>query len=125
LTSAIAPSRGGSSSALSIAPSASRLAAWPRTDRRRQSGPIRELVGLRVGLRAAHQRRTALDTDDPRPAPRDWQAEVAQSAKEIGDRIAFRRLEQAYRAAHQHAIHRDIDLGEIGRLKLDAHAEIC
>ena len=28
------------------------------------------------------------------------------------------------RAANQHAIHRDINLGEIGRLELDAHAEI-
>ena len=58
----------------------------------------------------------------PRAAQR--QREVAQAAEQVGDALARLRVEQAHRARHQHAVHRVVDLRELGRAEGDAHAEL-
>ena len=79
---------------------------------------------MRVGLRAAHQRRAALDSYDMRSAPRDRQGEVAEAAKEVSDRSPAPAASRPIARRTSMRFIGDIDLGEIGRLELDAHAEI-
>ena len=115
-TSSIAPSRGGSISALVERPSAAIAASVAgeqvRDDEARAIARAR--CAPRSPARARTSARAALDADDVRAAPGDRQREVAEAAEEIGDALAGLRIEQRHRAAHQHAVDRRVDLRELG-----------
>ena len=116
LTSAIAPSRGGSIRTLSSGPSASRLSGVA-ANRLATSNVARSGEAVVRGdlLGAPHERRAALDADGGGAAARDRQREVADPAEEVGDALAGPRIEQHHRAAHEHPVDRRIDLRELGR----------
>ena len=116
LTSAIAPSRGGSISTLSSGPSDSNVSGVGFEQvRRLEPRSSGEAVARGVLAGAADQRGAALDADDAGATARDRQREVADPAEEVGDPFARLRIEQADRAADQHPIDRRVDLRELGR----------
>ena len=125
LTSATAPSRGGSISTL--VERAERLDALRRGLEQvggDEAGPRRQAVARGVLPGAAHQRGAAFDADDRRAAARDRQAEVAEPAEEVGDTLARLRCEQAQCTADQHPVDRRIDLRELGRRVGEAEVEL-
>ncbi len=124
-TSSMAPSRGGSMSALSNAPSAA-TASGEVANRLAVAKLARagESVGGGVLAGAPDQRRVAFDADDLGAAPGDRQREISQPAEKVGDALAGLRVEQRDGAPHQHTIHLGIHLREVARVELEAHVEI-
>ena len=51
-------------------------------------------------------------------------AEIAHAAEQVGDTLARRGSSRRSARAHQHPVHRGVDLREVGRPEADAHAEL-
>jgi hypothetical protein len=83
-----------------------------------------EPVGCGVFGGPPHQRIAPLDPDHMGAQLGNRQAEVAQTAEQVGDALARLRIEQLHRAAHQQAVDAHIDLGEIGGPEGHRHTEL-
>ena len=124
-TSSIAPSRGGSTSDLVEIRRSARSRTGIEQVRRLEPAAIREPVQGRIAtLRAATSARIAFDAEHLRR--RSARAAARNCRVRRRNRRSARRAagsSRRDRAAHQHPVHRVVDLGEIGGQKRDAHVE--